>query len=233
MTAIAKLLVLLNAFVAVAICSWAIATYINRTDPAEAADLAGEKLNAKVKRQNDEVKLAQQSYPGRLGDIDAAETDLAQVKFKIKQRLDQALTGTFVRNPIPMGKIDLIDKPDPALSPPILGLDGKPLQGRKKLEKELDESVRRASDASKEIEGYAKEQSEIGPKINVQDARAARLKFILLAHFNEIEYLGDEKVNWENRTVSLVRRRNQLQTRLADLEAAVKTSALVAPENNK
>ena len=233
MTAIAKLLVLLNAFAAIAICSWAIATYVNRTDPAEAVDLAGEKLTAKVKRQNDEAKLAQYSYPSRLLDIDAAEIDLAQVKSKIKQRLDQALTGTFVRTPIPMGKIDLIQNPDPTLSPPINGLDGKPLQGRKKLEKELDENVRRASDASKEIEGYAKEQAEIGPRISVQDARAARLKIILLAHFNEIEYLGDEKVNWENRTVSLVRRRNQLQTRLADLEAALRTSATTTPNTNK
>ena len=231
MTAIAKLLVLLNAFAAIAICSWAMATYINRTDPAEAADLAGEKLTAKVKRQNDEAKLAQYSYPARLTDIDAAEIDLAQVKSKIKQRLDQALTGTFVRNPIPMGKIDLIPNPDPTLSPPILGLDGKPLQGRKKLEKELDESVRRASDAAKEIEGYAKQQAGIGPRITIEDARAARLKTILLAHFNEIEYLGDEKVNWENRTVSLVRRRNQLQSRLADLEAALRINT--TPSTNK
>ena len=233
MTAIAKLLVLLNAFAAIAICSWAMATYINRTDPAEAADLAGEKLTAKVKRQNDEVKLAQYSYPARLGDIDVAEIDLAQVKARIKQRLDQALTGTFVKDPIPMGKIDLIANPDPKISAPILGLDGKPLQGRKKLEKDLDENVRRAADASKEIEGYAKQQAEIGPRITIEDARAARLKYILLAHFSEIEYLGDEKVNWENRTVSLVRRRNQLQTRLADLEAAVKTSTTIAPATNK
>jgi len=230
MTAIAKLLVLLNVFAAGALCSWAVATYVNKIDPAEAVDLAGEKLTAKIKRQSNEARQGQSNFPQGLVDIDKADREYTAMKGRIKQLLDQALTGTFVRNPIPQGRIDLINNPDPGLSPQILGLDGQPLRGRKQLEKELDESVRTAAAASTEIETLTKLQAEIGPRINTEDARAARLKTIFQAQLSEIEYLSDERVNWENRGVSLGRRRNQLQNRLTELEAAVKANT-DAPAN--
>ncbi len=216
MTALAKLLVLVNACLAVAVCTWALSGYLNRVDPADAIDIAsGENIIRRVKRLETEMQSAQGLLPQELAKASQAELELSRIRALIRSRLAEAQTGTFVTDPIPTGRIDLIQNP-PA-DKPILGLDNKPLRGRSEMVRDLDEQTRFAGAASKELEEQTKQQNELGPRILSQVERADRLKGIYGVLYEEVEYLADEQINWQSRSTSLIRRRNQLLDRLSEL----------------
>ena len=226
MTALAKFLVLLNIFAAVAIATWSVATYVNRIDPKLAVDAQGEKLLDKFTKLSKDAADVQTAFPARYSDIEEAEAEYASLKVRTAKRLEEALIGSFVSNPIPTTKLgELIPNPDPKDSPPILGLDAKPLRGRKQMQLEFDDTIRRSADATREYEDAMKKHASLSPVIVAQEQRADRLKGIEFAHIEEIAVLRDERVNWESRTVSLQRRRNQLVARLAELEAGIRTSS--------
>src|SRR3954454_9410054 len=95
LTNLGKLLVLLNAFAAVAVLSWAPSAYFPRVDAVDAVDAAGENLVAKVKRLDKKAAEAQVGYAPALEEVARADARLYDLKVQIAKRLKQADDGVF------------------------------------------------------------------------------------------------------------------------------------------
>lgn len=234
-TYLGKLLVLLNAFGAVAVLAWAVSAYVTKFDPNEAVDVTGEKLTDKVKRLDSAALTAQKGYAPELARVANAEYWLFDVKEKIDARLQQAETGSFFDiyestgtranpndkdnpvNPNPLDRVDRVvwtsDK-----SREIKGLDGKPLSGVTTITKQLTDEQTAAAESIAAMKVSVDELTALNVQIAALNDRYAWLDVIDKRHTAEIGVLVDLRVNWENRGGSLQRRRNQLIGRLEDLK---------------
>lgn len=230
LTYLGKLLVLLNAFAAVAVLAWATSAYVTKVDPNEAVDVAGERLTAKVKRLDATAKVAQRGYAPELVRVGQAEQRLADIRGKIAGRLEEAETGTFFNI--------YADEPDaapPRLNPNALdrysplrwdspkgqelkGEDLKPLKGVAVISKEWTDELRAASEAIAATKLSVEDMTALNADIAALNARYAWLEEIDRRHTAETAVLVDLRVTWENRGGSLQRRRSQLINRLDDLK---------------
>jgi hypothetical protein len=232
MTAFGKFLVLLNAFGAVAVLAWAVSAYATRIDPAEAVDTSGEKLTDKVKRLDRAAVAAQSGYAPELARVTDAEARLFDLRAKIDARLKQAEGGVFYDiyaspgqsqpNPLDPHAFDRVDRlvweNDPKRV--IKGLDGTPLKGVKDMTDALSSQQKAAKDSVDAIKASVATLADLNAQIDALDARYKWLTAVNLKHAAEIPVLADLRVNWENRSGSLQRRRNQLITRLEDLKGS-------------
>lgn len=242
-TYLGKFLVLLNAFVAVAVLAWALSAYATRVDPTEAVDPYGEKLTDKVKRLDSAAATAQKGYEPELVRVAAAEARLFDLRAKITARLDQAEKGTFYDiylaptagtplppNPLDPTGLERVDRVvwdnDPKRL--IKGLDGKDLRGVAIMAKELADEQKAATDHIAAIQKSVDQLSVLNQQIVALDARHKWLTAVAERHAAETPVLADLRVNWENRAGSLQRRRNQLLTRLEDLKGS-KVGAAAPP----
>jgi hypothetical protein len=235
-TTVSKLLVFLNVFAAVAILSWALSAYLNRIDPAEAADEKGEKLTDKVKRLNGELTAAQSVFGPTHSAVSDAEIRLADIKAKIAARDKQASTGGFY---------DIFDTPRPgeALPPDSTGLerlrrinwslqlpparqikgaDGTPLKGVEVVQRELEDEGGKITAFAGTIKDSVAKAHTLSDDIRTLNSKSARLARILAALEEETAFLADQKINWFDQTVTLNKRNAQLSTRLKDLGATTK-----------
>jgi uncharacterized small protein (DUF1192 family) len=232
LTYLGKFLVLLNAFAAVAVVAWAVSAYTTRVDAADAVDTAGEKLVDKVKRLDKKAADAQVGYAPALAQVADADARLAALREQIAKRLKQADGGTFyniyitagpnVKDPANPNALDRVDRvvwtDDPKQQ--IKGLDGKPLQGVQQVRKLLDDEQKAAGASIDAIDRSTKELTALNDKITELDARYAWLEEVGKRHEAELPVLADLRVNWENRSGSLQRRRTQLLLRLEDLKGS-------------
>ncbi|MCU0704167.1 MAG: hypothetical protein MUF18_09360 [Fimbriiglobus sp.] len=231
MTAIGKFLVLLNAFVSVAVLSWALSAFLTHIDAADAVDATGEKLTEKLKRLNDKATQVQAGYAPALEEVARADARLYELKGRIAARLKQADDGVFydihmaratgrdVANPNGLdrvGRIDWTDDPTRV----IKGLDDKPLAGVEQMRKNLIDEQKAASDSIDALDRSAKALTVLNAEVTTLDARYAWLDEVLKRHEAEIPVLEDLRVNWQNRGESLQRRRGQLIRRLDDLKGS-------------
>lgn len=237
-TYLGKLLVLLNAFAAVAVLAWAVSAYATHVDPAEAVDAAGEKLTDKVKRLDRAAATAQTGYAPELARVTDAEARLFDLRKKIADRLQQAEGGVFydihetagAKDPTNPNAFDRVGRlvwtEDPKRV--VKGLDGKPLRGVTQMTADLTSEQKAAGahieaiallvkgDRENNIDGLA----TLNEDIDKLDARYKWLTAVNLKHAAELPVLADLRVNWENRSGSLQRRRNQLILRLEDLKGS-------------
>lgn len=238
LTYLGKLLVLLNAFAAVAVLAWAVSAYVTKFDPNEAVDVAGEKLTDKVKRLDAAAGTAQRGYPPELLRVAAAEQRLFDIKGKIAARLQEAETGTFyeiTENPGVRGtpaNPNAIDRVDRLVwtsekGKELLGEDDKPLRGVAAITKEWTDEQKAAADSIDAVKKSAERLNALNAEIAALNDRYAWLDVIGKRHDAETAVLVDLRVNWENRSGSLQRRRTQLIGRLEDLKG--KASAVPAP----
>lgn len=237
-TNVGKLLVLLNAFVAVGVLAWSLSAYLNRQNPDDAVDEAGEKLTDKVKRLQAEANVAQTPVAPEFAAVAAAEARLADIKKKIAARLQEAETGTFydiyearAQGPDPNDPTGLtrvrrvlwgqLDK-----GRQIVGIDKTPLKGVEAMQKELQDESAKIQARVTGITTKVKESDVLSDEILAHDTRSARLRRILDGLTVTTEYQSDLRVNWDDRTATLQRRNRQLTGRLAELGA---TKADAAP----
>lgn len=232
LTNLGKLLVLLNAFAAVAVVSWAVAAYCTRVDAADAVDAGGENLVAKVKRLNDAAAKVQTGYAPALEEVARADARLYELKGQIDKRLKQADGGVFyeIHDSQPAGARDpanpnafervgrIVWTDDPKRQ--VKGLDGKPLAGVDQMRKLLIDEQTAASASIDAIGKSVSELTKLNGEVDALDARQAWLQEVLRRHDAEMPVLADLRVNWENRGGSLERRRTQLILRLEDLKGA-------------
>lgn len=231
-TYLGKFLVLLNAFAAVAVLAWAVSAYTTHVDPAEAIDTGGEKLIDKVKRLDKTAAVAQTGYAPELARVADAEARLFDLRDKIAKRLDQAESGTFYDiyetpgasrpNPLDPGGLDRVDRVvwenDPKRA--IKGLDGKPLRGVIQMTADLTSQQATAGAHIDALQKSVQQLAALNTQIDALDARYEWLTAVALKHAAELPVLADLRVNWENRSGSLQRRRNQLLLRLEDLKGS-------------
>ncbi len=231
-TYLGKFLVLLNAFAAVAVLSWATAAFFTRVDAADAVDTAGEKLTDKVKRLDDRAFKVQTGYAPELDRVAEADARLQDLRAKVAARLEQADTGTFYNielarggakdpaNPNAVTRVGNYDwSTDPARK--ILSLDKKtPLAGVEQMRKSLIDQQTDAAAHITVIDKAVKELTVLNADVDTLNGRFAWLDERLKKHEIETPALADLRVNWENRGGSLARRRNQLLLRLDDLKGA-------------
>jgi hypothetical protein len=232
MTAIGKFLVLLNAFASVAVLAWAVSAYATRVDPAEAVDTSGEKLTDKVKRLDRAAATAQTGYAPELARVADAEARLFDLRKKIADRLTQAESGVFYElsaapgadkpNPLDPHALDRVDRlvweNDPKRV--VKGLDGKPLRGVAQMTADLTSEQKAAGTHIEAIAKSVQQLADLNARIDALDARYKWLTAVNLRHAAELPVLADLRVNWENRSGSLQRRRNQLILRLDDLKGS-------------
>lgn len=237
-TNVGKLLVLLNAFVAAGVLAWSLSAYLNRQNPDDAVNEAGEKLTDMVKRLQAEANVAQSAVAPEFAAVSAAEVRLADIRTKIAARLKEADTGTFydiyearAQGPDPNDPTGLtrvrrvlwgqLDK-----NRQILGIDKTPLKGVDVMLKELQDETAKIQARVKGIDDKVNESNRLSDEILAHDTRAARLRRILDALTAETEYMTDLRVSWDDRTATLQRRNRQLTGRLAEL-GGIKASAPV------
>jgi hypothetical protein len=230
-TNVGKLLVLLNAFVAAGVLAWSLSAYLNRQNPDDAADEAGEKLTDKVKRLQGEANVAQTAVAPELANVAAAEVRLTDIKTKIAARLKEADTGFFYdiyearsQGPDPNDPTGLtrvrrvlwgqLDK-----ARQVVGIDKTPLKGVKVMQNELQDESAKIQARVKGIDDKVNESNKLSDEILAHDTRSARLRRILEALVGETEYMADLRVSWDDRTATLQRRNRQLSARLAELGA--------------
>lgn len=232
LTYLGKFLVLLNAFAAVAVVAWAVSAYSTRVDAVDAVDTAGEKLVDKVKRLDKRAADAQVGYAPALGQVADADARLADLRANIAKRLKQADGGTFyniyttagpnVKDPANPNALDRVDRvvwtDDPKQQ--VKGLDGKPLAGVQQVRKLLDDEQKAAGASIDAIERSVKALTGLNAEVAALDARYAWLEEVGRRHEAELPVLADLRVNWENRSGSLARRRTQLLLRLEDLKGS-------------
>jgi hypothetical protein len=232
LTYLGKFLVLLNAFAAVAVTAWAVSAYSTRLDAVDAVDADGEKLVDKVKRLDKKAADAQGGYAPALVQVADADARLATLREQIARRLKQADGGTFyniyttagpnVKDPANPNALDRVDRvvwtDDPKQQ--IKGLDGKPLSGVQQVRKLLDDEQKAAGASIDAIEKSAQALTALNAEVTALDARFAWLDEVGKRHAAELPVLSDLRVNWENRSGSLQRRRTQLLLRLEDLKGS-------------
>lgn len=246
-----KFLVLLNAFTAVAVLAWAAAVFFTRVDAADAVDTSGEKLTDKVKRLQDRAVKVQAGYPDELKAVADADARLFALRANIAKRLDQSEKGKFYdiygpraadpTNPNAVSRVGAYYWGDePARE--VKALDGKPLGGVDQMRKNLIDEQTAATTHIDGIEKSVKAMTVLNGEIDALNARYAWLDERMKKHEAELPALADLRVNWENRSGSLQRRRNQLILRLEDLKGAkvgavapapTGPSAFAATPNNK
>lgn len=230
-TSVGKLLVLLNAFVAVGVLAWSLSAYLNRQNPEDAADEAGEKLTDKVKRLQAEANVAQTAVAPEFAAVAAAEVRLADIRTKIAARLKEAETGTFYdiyetrsqapdpNDPTGLTRVRRVLWGQLDKSRQILGIDKTPLKGVEAMQKELQDESSKIQASVKGIGEKVDESNRLSDEILAHDTRAARLRRILEALVAETEYMTDLRVSWDDRTATLQRRNRQLTERLGQLGA--------------
>jgi hypothetical protein len=240
LTYLGKFLVLLNAFAAVAVVAWAVSAYCTRIDAVDAVDTAGEKLVDKVKRLDKKAADAQAGYAPALGQVADADARLAALREQIAKRLKQANEGTFyniytvagpnVKDPANPNALDRVDRVVWADDPKqqIKGLDGKPLQGVQQVQKLLEDEQKAAGASIDAIDRSIKALTDLNAEVTALDVRYAWLEEVGRRHEAELPVLADLRVNWENRSGSLSRRRTQLLLRLEDLKGS-KVGAVPVP----
>ena len=231
-TYLGKLLVLLNAFAAVAVLAWAASAFVTRFDPNEAVDASGVKLTDKVKKANTAAAAAQVGYAPELARVGAAEARLEALRLKIDARLKQADESKFYNiydstgaakpdpdNPDALDRVERLVWDSPA-DREIKGLNGKSLRGVGVISKELADERAAASASIEAMEASVKNLNALNAEVVALNDRFAWLEGIGKRHDTEIATLVDLRVNWENRSGSLLRRRTQLIGRLDDLKVA-------------
>jgi hypothetical protein len=243
-TNLGKLLVLLNAFAAVAVLSWAMSAYLNRQDSDLAVDANGEKLTDKVKRLNGELNVAQSVFGPEYAAVNEAELRLEDIRRKIAAHDAQTQSGVFFNifddNPTAVDPANpkALDNRRRILWLPlaadrqIKGVDGTPLKGVDAVQKELQDEGRKIADAITALKASVKASDALSVEITALNARTARLQRILLAFNDETVYLGDQQVNWDDRIATLRKRNTQLQTRLTELSAGNKAAAAPSPNSS-
>lgn len=232
LTTVGKVLVLLNAFAAVAVIAWALSAFLTRVDAADAVDASGEKLTDKVKRLDTAAVAAQRGYAPALDRVAEADARLFVLKDNIAKRLKQADEGVFyeireapgpgVKDPTNPNALDrygrIVWTDDPAKQ--IKGLDGKPLAGVAQMRKNLIDEQTASVAHIDAIEKSIKALTGLNAEVTALDGRYSWLEEVGKRHTAELPVLGDLRVTWENRSGSLQRRRNQLLLRLDDLKGA-------------
>jgi hypothetical protein len=234
-TKLGKLLVFINTFAAVGILSWALSAYLNRQDSDLAVDEKGEKLTDKLKRLNGELNVAQSVFTPEFAAVGAAEVRLTDIQAKVNARLQEAETGVFfnIYDDAPQG-------PDPSdpngltrrrrllwgqlpAKNQITGFGGTPLKGVVAMQKELQDEGAKIAASTANIQAKVEQSNALNAEIQGHDSRAIRLKKILTGLNDEIEYLGDQQVNWDVRISTLQRRKRQLLARLTELAVTTQT----------
>ena len=157
---LARLLVLVNVFLAVGLLAWALILSSNRLDwvdsKSDTGTVKGEitLLKEEIDRASRGAADLSKSYIDRGRALAAAETFQRDRKRKYLVRLDQATKGTF-QVPQPLsgnpGFTDLDAKGGPAEKGPLP--DGKPLRGVAAVQADIEAELRAADRA---VEGDAK-----------------------------------------------------------------------------
>jgi hypothetical protein len=234
-TNLGKLLVLLNAFVAILVLSWAVSANLNRQDPEQAVDEQGVKLTDRLAQMNRTLSAAQATFgPAYLAVADG-EVKLADYKAKIAARLAEAEGGKFF-DMAPQNAQDPVDRnavvpirrllwgPLPA-NRAIKGADGKDLRGVKTIMDDLRDEGGKIETFTKSIGDSVKATDALNNEVLGLIDRTSRLKRILAAHEGEIAALADERVNWDDRLATLTKRNRQLQARLTELNTGSKVGS--------
>jgi septal ring factor EnvC (AmiA/AmiB activator) len=242
-TTLGKLLVLLNAFVAVAVLSWALSANLNRQDSEQAVDESGEKLTDKVKRLNAELTTAQATFAPAVAAVGDGEAKLADYQARIRARLQESQTGEFYDLYSPVDQPQGPDAADPKAfartrrlewgqlpaARKIKGTDGvTPLRGVEAIQKELQDEGGKITAFTESIRKSVDAIGTLSTEIQGLNDRIARLRRILAAHESEIAALGDDRVNWDDRVGTLQKRNRQLQTRLRTVSGASAVGAAPA-----
>lgn len=240
LTYVGKFLVLLNAFAAVAVLAWSVAAYTTRVDAADAVNpVSGKKWVDEVKDWGDDARSVQRGYAPALKEVTDAETRLYTLRANIARRLKQADDGVFydIYDTKPGGAKDNPNNFE-RVGPPIWTDDPSrvmksedkktPLAGVGQMQKSLLDEQTAASGHIDAIEKAVKTLTALNADITALDARYAWLQEVAKRHEAEYPVLVDLRVNWENRSGSLQRRRNQLLLRLDDLKGS-KVGAVAPP----
>ena len=225
MTYLGKLLVLLNAFAAVAVFAFAASAYVTRVDAVDAVDANGVKLTDKVKKANEAAVAAQGGYPDAVAKVSAAEAALFLQKGRIEARLNEASDDKLFNIYDATGQVTW----DSLKGRELKGLDGNPLKGVDIIEKQLADEQTAAAESTATMKKATDTLLALDTEIATLNDRHAWLDVIGKRHAAEIGVLIDSRVNWENRGGSLDRRRNQLIGRLEDLKGKVGAAAPVPP----
>lgn len=232
-TSVGKLLVLLNAFLSIAILSWAVSAYLNRQDPEQAVDERGEKLTDKVKRLNGELNTAQAAIGPAYAAVTDAEGRLADIRRKIAARDTEALRGGFYdifdnprqgealpadpANPFALDRLRRINWGRLPAARQIRGADGAPLKGVEVVSQELQDEGGKIAAFSASIKKSIAQSNALSLDIQAFNARTTRLARILAGLEEETAFLADQQVNWTDQTATLRKRNTQLGGRLKDL----------------
>ncbi len=216
-TYLGKFLVLLNAFVAVAVLAFAASAYVTRLDPAEAVDASGMKLTDKLKKADGLAATAQKGYAPELARVADAEAALFDLRKKIDARFAEA-KGDKLFNIYDSNNSVLWDSPkERQLTAP--GLEARALKGVDTLAKDLTDLRDAASVSIGKIDAAAVKLLALNTEVADLNAQWKWLDRIGKQSDKELAILEDLRVNWEGRGGSLTRRRNQLQARLESLTA--------------
>jgi hypothetical protein len=246
LTYVGKFLVLLNAFAAVAVLAWSVAAYTTRVDAVDAVNpVTGEKWVAEMGEWNGKdgkdsrAREIQKGYAPALKEVADAEARLFVLRGQIARRLKQADDGVFYKifadqkggiraNPTDFERVGALDWTDDPKRVET-GQDQKtPLAGVIAMRKNLEDQQAAASAHLDAIVKAVDQLTALNADITALDARYAWLQEVAKRHEAEYPVLVDLRVNWENRSGSLQRRRNQLLLRLDDLKGA-KVGAVPPP----
>ena len=209
-TYLGKLLVLLNAFAAVAVLAFAAAAYVTRLDPAEAVDAAGVKLTDKLKKADALAATAQKGYAPELARAMDTEAALFDLRRRVAARLAEA-DANRLYNIYDTNNSVVWESPKER---ELVGPDNKPLKGLDAISKDLADRRAQAAESITKIDAAAARLNELNAEVADLNAQWKWLDRIAKRHDAELAVLDDVRVNWENRGGSLQRRRTQLQTRL-------------------
>jgi prefoldin subunit 5 len=233
MTTLGKVLVFLNAFVAVVLFGWAVSIYTNRVDwfdrtPADGAKIDGQitQLQAEVKRYADQIKVSQQAYAAaaiRCADAEARR-DYRNFKFFNEDATQGRTLGLLpsvravddkvrFREQVRYEKSALIDVDK--IGAELQGVDAKPLRGLGFLRKRFDDLSRESIAKEQSLRKLRADYTALCDQIDQVQAEVTRQKIITNNLKDEQEFLADARINWEEQLRTLEIRKAQLQARLA------------------
>jgi len=228
MTAIGKLLVFLNLFVALALLTWAASLSANRLDWVD-RKTETETIKGQVTRLKEQLDAATKSI-AQLSDnygtmdrkLTEAELDRDQRRAEFANRLQEARDGTFREQVLlPDGiRIDIAQK-----GPTVKGPGGQDLKGVQFYQDELNRAIQDGAVAQKSIADARTKFTELTADIQDTNARIASQRDVLAQQKNERTYLGALQVNWDEQLRTLRLRERQLEQRLQAVEKATRRTA--------